>query len=182
MEFRLNLASQSYLDRRTVRRWLLLVGGFAALLLVVNLGYGYFNVQQLNQVDAHLAELDAKLMAQRSDTSVAFTPESLARLKKQIDDANQIIAADRFRWTALLTRLETLLPDDVAIRSVKPNYRDRSLQITAVARDTVAMTTLLDKLLASEDLNQVYLSSQSQTVLQDGEEVLQFALVIKGAF
>ena len=182
MEFRLNLASRSYLDRRSVRRWLLLVGVLSLLLLAVNLYYAYLNVQQLTQVDAHLAELDSKLMAQRSETAVAFTPENLARVKAQIDAANQIIAADRFRWTNLLGRLEELLPEDAAIRSLKPNYRDHSLQLTAVAETTQGMTTFLDRLLASADLAGVHLSSQALLIEEGGGEIVEFSLVIQEAF
>jgi type IV pilus assembly protein PilN len=182
MEFRLNLASRSYLDRRSVRRWLLLVGGVAALLLAVHLAYGYFNLQQLQRVDAHLAEIDARMMAQRSETAVAFTPENLARVKARIVVANQLLADDHFRWSVLLTRLEALLPDDVAVQSLKPNFRDRSLQVTASARDTMALTTLLDSLLTSPDMNQAYLLNQSTAVQPDGGEVVRFSLVIKEAF
>jgi type IV pilus assembly protein PilN len=182
MEFSLNLASRSYLDRRTVRRWLMLVGGLAALLLAVNLYYALLNIRQLGQVDAHLVELDAKLMAQRSETAVAFTPENLARVNAQIEAANQIIDADQFRWTTLLGRLEELLPEDVAIRSLKPNYRDHSLQLTAVAKNTKAMTTLLDRLLASDDLPKVHLNNQALLIEENGPEIVEFSLVIQEAF
>lgn len=182
MYFRLNLASRSYLDRRSVRRWLLLACGLLALLLAVNLLYGWRNLQQLRQVDAHLAEVDGKLAAQRGREATTYTPAVFARAMEQIGAANQIIDADRFRWTALLGRLEELLPADVAIRSLKPNYRDRSLQISAVARDTAAMRELLDALLAAEGLDQVFLINQSLAEQADGEPVVQFSLSIREAF
>jgi type IV pilus assembly protein PilN len=182
MEFRLNLASHSDLDRRTVRRWLLLVGVMAATLLAVNLGYGYLNLQQLRRVDSQLAELDARLLVQRDQAAVAYTPASLARIQAQIEGANQLIAADRFRWTALLSRLEELLPDQVAIRALKPNYRDRSLQVSAVAIAAMAMTEFLDQLLASGDLGQAHLLSHAPISQQDSEAALQFSLLIREAF
>ena len=131
MEFRLNLASRVYLDRRSVRRWLLLVGGLLALFLASSLLYAYSNFAQLRLVDS---------------------------------------------------RLEKLLPDDVAIRSLQPNYRDHSLHITAVARDTAAMTGLLDALLASADMQQAFLLNQSPGEQPDGESVVQFTIVIREAF
>jgi Tfp pilus assembly protein PilN len=182
MEFRLNLASRSDLDRRTVRRWLLLAGALAALLLGVNLVYGYLNLQQLRQVDRHLAELDAKLLVQRDPAAGAYTPANLARIQAQIEAANQLIAADRFRWTALLGRLEELLPEQVAIRTLKPNYRDRSLQVSAVAVDAKGMTEFLDKLLASGDLGQAHLISHALAAQQESEAALQFSLTIQEAF
>ena len=182
MHFHLNLASRQYLDRRSVRRWLWLVGGVLSILLAVNLVYAWRNLQQLRQVDVRLAELDERLAAQRGRAATGYSPENHARLMERIGVANQLIDADRFRWSALLGRLEELLPADVAIRTLKPNYRDRSLQIAAVARDTAALRELLDALLASAELNQVYLLNQSLLEQQNGETVVQFSLVVREAF
>jgi Tfp pilus assembly protein PilN len=182
MELHLNLASREYLDRRTVRRWLLFIGAAALLLLAVNLIYGSVNLQRLSQIDQRLAELDAALASQQSERTTAYTPEALAQLMAKIEAANQIVTDDQFRWTALLSRLEELLPDDVAIRSLRPNYREHSLQVVAVARDTAAMTELLDALLASEDLHNVYLSNQSVNAQPNGEELVQFSLLVEEAF
>ena len=182
MEFRLNLASRVYLDRRSVRRWLLLTGGMLALVLATSLLYTWRNMQQLQLVDGRLAELDARMVAQRGQVASAYTPERFARVMAEVGAANQIIAADQFRWTALLGRLEELLPAEVAIRSLQPNYRDRSLQITAVASDTAALTGLLDALLASPDMQQAFLLSQATNVQPDGAPVVQFSIMIREAF
>jgi Tfp pilus assembly protein PilN len=182
MEFCLNLASRVYLDRRSVRRWLLLIGGLLGVLLAVNLLYGYRNLQQLRLVDAQLAELDSKLAAQRGRVPSTYSPERFSEVMGQIAVANQIIDADQFRWTAMLGRLEELLPDKVAIRSLQPNFADRSLQVSAVARDVEAMTKLLDALLGSADLSQAYLLNQALAEQADGEPVVQFSVVIRKAF
>ena len=182
MEFRLNLASRVYLDRHSVRRWLLLIGALLGVLLAVNLLYGYRYLQQFHLVDAQLTEIDSKLAAQRGRAPSTYTPERFARVMGQIATANQIIDADQFRWTALLGRLEALLPEQVAIRSLEPNYQDRSLQVSAVASDMTAMTELLDALLASADMNQVYLLNQAQAEQANGETIVQFSVVIREAF
>lgn len=182
MELRLNLASRFYLDRRSVRRWLLLLGGLLSLWLAIDLLYGYRYWQQWRQVDMHLAEIDSRLAKARGVAVSDFTPEKLARVREQIGAANQIIAADQFRWTALLSRLEVLLPDDVAIRSLKPDYAKRSLQLSLVARDMAAMTELLDALLNSEDMAHVFLASQTLNTQAEGESVVQFSLTIQEAF
>ena len=182
MEFLLNLASRVYLDRHSVRRWLLLIGALLGVLLTVNLLYGYRYLQQFRLVDAQLTEIDSKLAAQRGRAPSTYTPERFARVMGQIATANQIIDADQFRWTALLGRFEALLPEQVAIRSLEPNYQDRSLQVSAVASDMTAMTELLDALLASADMNQVYLLNQAQAEQANGEMIVQFSVVIREAF
>jgi Tfp pilus assembly protein PilN len=182
MQFNINLASRNFLDRRSVRRWLSLISVLAMLLLMVNVGYAYISLQQLKRIDALLAELDTKLLAQRSETAVSYSPANLVKVMAEIEAANEIIAADRFRWTSLLSRLEQLLPDEVAVRSLTPNYRDRSLQVSAAAIDVKAMTEFLDNLLSSSDLKQAYLLSQSPVQQQESEVGVQFTLVIKEAF
>lgn len=182
MEFRLNLASRVYLDRRSVRRWLLLIGGLLGVLLAVNLLYGYRNLQQMLLIDIQLAELDSKIAAQRGRAPSSYTPERFAQVMGRIAAANQIIDADQFRWTAMLSRFEALLPSNVAVRTLQPNFQDRSLQVSAVARDMAAMTALLDALLGSADMHQAYLLNQALTEQADGETVVQFSLVIREAF
>lgn len=181
MHFRLNLASRVYLDRRSVQRWLLLVGGLLALLLAINLLYAWRNLQQLRLVDGRLSKIEGRLASQRGATAT-YTAESYARVMEEVAAANRLIDADQFRWSGLLGRLEDLLPDDVAIRSLKPDYQDRSLQITAVARDTAAMTELLDILLGSADMNQAYLLNQTLAEQADGGSLVSFSIVIREAF
>jgi hypothetical protein len=45
-----------------------------------------------------------------------------------------------------------------------------------------AMTELLDALLASADMNQVYLLNQAQAEQANGEMIVQFSVVIREAF
>jgi type IV pilus assembly protein PilN len=182
MQFNLNLASRTYLDRRSVQRWLLLIVGLLAMLLAVNLLYSWRNLQQIGHVEGHLAEIEGKVAALRGSATSKYSPQEFTRVMGEIDSANRIIEADHFRWSTLLGRFEELLPDDVAIRSLKPNYKDRSLQIAAVARDTAAMTELLDTLLTSADMGQVYLLNQAQVEQPDGGLVVSFSIVIREAF
>jgi len=182
MELRLNLASRFYLDRRSVRRWLLLLGSLLMVWLAVDLLYGYRCLLQWQQAGAYLEEIDKRQARERGVEVSSYTPEKLVKVKEQIGAANQIIIADQFRWTALLSRFEALLPEDVAIQSLKPDYGKRTLQLTLIARDTTAMTELLDTMLNSEDMGQVFLSSQSESNKESGEGLVQFSLTVQEAF
>lgn len=182
MELRINLASRVYLDRRTVRRWLFLSLVLLALLLAVNILYGYRNVRQLEQVEQHITEMETRLVKQRGLQVKDFSKERFAEVMGEVSAANQIIAADRFRWTSLLGRFEELLPGDVAISSLTPDFRSRSLKISATARDEAGVKELLDRLLGSSDMNQVFLLSQATTEQPDGSYGVSFSLLIREAF
>ena len=77
------------------------------------------------------------------------------------------------------------MPDDVSIRTIQPNFKERSVQLTGVARDLSAMTRFVDNLLHSEDLAQAYLQRHSEVVSEPGGRSLAqvgFSLQIREAF
>jgi len=186
MMFQLNLAEKPYVNRRSLRMWLLFAGGALSLVLLLNLVYGYQNYLQYQQVGAHLEELDVRLASRQGVSGFPVTPEALELVSRQLAAAETIIAADRFRWTRLLGRLEELAPARVAVRSLRPDFKSHSLQISAVARDLRDMTAFLDALLESPDLAKVSLAGHSEKEEKSSqgrpESVIQFTLSIEEAF
>lgn len=184
MEIKLNLASKPYLNRQSVRLWLLLICAFMLLLLVLNCSYGYQGWRQLRLLDERFRELEA----QASDVqgaAVDYTPEKYAMIMSEVALANEIVAADQFHWTALLGRFEELLPDNVSIQSIQPDFKQRSVQLACLARDISAMTRFIDNLLTSEDLNQAYLQRHGEVESDLGarqQVQVGFSVIIREAF
>lgn len=185
MELQLNLARKPYLNRKKAGLWLLLACGLLGLLLAINLSYGYQNYQQMKVLDERFRELDAQAMTVQG-APVGFSPEAYSAALDEVAFANRIIAADQFRWTGLLDRLESLLPTDVSIRTLQPNYEKRTLQINAAARDVKAMNEFIDNLLTSDDFSQTFLKTHAETDGQQdgssGKRVVGFSLEILEAF
>lgn len=184
MEIKLNLASKPYLNRHVVRLWLWGSCALLGVLLVLNGIYGVQNYRQMKSLESRFLELDAQV-AGIQGAPAGFTPEKYAEVRKETALANEIVAADQFRWTQLLSRLEELTPAEVALRTIQPDFKARSVQLTGVARDISAMTRFVDNLLDSEDLNQAFLQRHGE-VESDLAGSLQlqtgFALVIREAF
>ncbi len=88
-----------------------------------------------------------------------YTRKSMLRSRVKSALEHEIIAADQFRWTILLSRFEELLPADVSIRSIQPDFNGHSVRLACLARDVSAMTRFVDNLLTSEDLSQAYLQA-----------------------
>ncbi len=185
MEIRLNLASKPYLNRKDIRLWLLVACGFLLLLLAINSYYGYQNYRELSLLESRFLELNAQLSGIKGIPE-DYSTKSYAETMVEVAATNDIIAADQFHWTALLTRLEELLPNDVSVLNVQPNFQGRSLQLTAVARDVPAMTAFLDNLLVSEDFSQAYLSRHNETETKQpsgpSQSSVSFSLEIREAF
>jgi hypothetical protein len=186
MQFQLNLASKPYLDRRSVSLWLLIIGGFLLFLLVSNLTYAYQNYRQYQAFEQYLSELESRFSGGGETGIASYTPEEYLAVSKRIGLLNSIVEADQFRWTGLLGRLEELLPDEVSIRSIHPDFKNRSLQISAIGRDVADMTAFLDALLESPDLFHVYLQGQTEGEMQAAagrsKSIVSFSLTIREAF
>lgn len=184
MEIKLNLASKPYLNRQSVRLWLLLACSFMLLLLVINGYYGYQNFRQLRLLESRFLELGGQVATIQGVPS-GYTPEKYAAVRDKIVLANEIVAEDQFRWTVLLSRFEELVPDDVSILTIQPSFKEHSVQVTGVARDVSAMTRFVDNLLTSEDLNQAYLQRHGEVKSDPGginQLHVGFSLVIREAF
>ena len=184
MEIKLNLSSKPYLNRQRIRLWLLLSCVFMALVLALNCSYGYQNWRQLRLLESRSLEL-REMASGVPGATTDYSPEEYAAIKGEVALENEIIAADQFRWTILLSRFEELLPVDVSIRSIQPDFNGHSVQLACLASDVSAMTRFVDNLLTSEDLNQAYLQSHGEvTSALDGRELVQvsFSLTIREAF
>jgi hypothetical protein len=184
MEINLNLASKPYLNRQSVRLWLLLAGLFMLLLLILNCIYGFLNYRQLQLLGDRFQELEVQVSTLQG-VPAGYTPEAHAALVGEVALANEIVTADQFRWTVLLDRFEKLIPADVSIRSIQPDFAKRTVQLACVAQDVSAMTRFVDNLLTSADLNQAYLQRHGEVVLDivGGKQVLVgFSLEIREAF
>lgn len=182
MEIRLNLASRPYLNRRIVQRWLILIGSTLLLTLLINLYHGLQNYQEKEQLEARIVELN-KEYAQLQGLPDDYSPQKHARVMQDLSIVKQIITADQFQWSKTFSRLEDLIPDDVSIKSIQPDYKERSLQINAIAKNITAMTAFLDRLLSSDDFNQVFLLSQAETDAKNAKQTfINFGIVIQEAF
>ncbi|MDT8441000.1 MAG: hypothetical protein RQ723_04995 [Desulfuromonadales bacterium] len=182
MELRINLANRPYLNRRVAWRWLLLAALGLLLILVLNLNSGLISYRQLRQIETRMTELDQQLVGLQGAAG-RYSPENHAKIRKQVDEINRLIDADQFRWTALLSRFEELLPADVSIASLQPDFKQRALRLDAEAKDVTAMLDFIDRLLAADDFNRTYLLRQAATDGRAGAPALiRFSLEIREAF
>ncbi len=184
MEIKLNLASKPYMNRQGIRLWLLLLCSVMGVLLVLNISYAYNSYQQLKVLDERFEELNEQV-AGIQDAPAGFSPARHAAVKSEVVLINQIVAEDQFRWTGLLGRFEELVPENVSVSSIQPNFKERSVQLSGVARDMSALTKLLDNLLTSADFNKAYLLNHSEVERkQNGTSsvLTGFSLVIREAF
>jgi type IV pilus assembly protein PilN len=185
MKLTLNLASRTYLNRRALYGFYAVVGGLLVLLLALGVGLLVSRHAQVRQIRAHLAELGREVAGAEKAEGSTFTPAAYQKLLNDIRFANEILAQDSFRWTALLNRLEEVVPERVAISGIVPDYKEKSLKLTGLARGVEDLQQLLDSLIASAYFSDVYLLQQSrlkEAGQGDAAGAISFSIVVRGAF
>jgi type IV pilus assembly protein PilN len=185
MKLTLNLASRTYLDRRLLYGCYLVAAGLLVLLLAFGIGLHLRTRGQVKELRAHLAELERETVAAAPAADSSVPAAAYEKLLQEIAFANELLAQDSFRWTTLLDHLEEVVPAQVAISGIQPDYKGKSLNLTGMAREVEDLQRFLDNLLASEHFGDVYLLQQSRLKASGQNEAagaFSFNIVVRGAF
>ena len=149
---RTNLSTRPFYNEGAVRSWL-------TVLAIVAVAGTIFNVSRVLRYSRSDTEL--AIQASRDEARAAEVRGTAARLRasvdtKQVDvasvearQANDLIERRTFSWTELFNRLETTLPPEVRITSVRPSLdRDRRIRltITLLARGVDDVNEFMERL------------------------------------
>ncbi len=186
MKFNLNLASRRYLNKRALKN-----GFIAAVCLLLLLGGWQINAlvagnHTLQLTQERLQELQGRIEKLRGGPQKTLTVAQRAALEKEFSVATELLAQDAFRWTALLDRMEKLLPAGVSLSGFSPDYKKNVLALTGRARSLKEMRLFLDRLLKDKGFAQVYLKNHSRITVTDyadtEREAISFSLQLEGVF
>jgi type IV pilus assembly protein PilN len=149
---RTNLSTRPFYNEGAVRSWL-------TILAIVAVAATIFNVSRVLRYSRSDTELATQ--ATRDEVRAAEVKVTAAKLRasvdtKQVDvasvearQANDLIDRRTFSWTELFNRLETTLPPEVRITSVRPaldRNRRITLTITVLARGVDDVNEFMERL------------------------------------
>lgn len=152
---RTNLSTRPFYNEGAVRSWL-------TVLAIVAVAATIFNVSRVLRYSRSDTELATE--ASRDEARAAEVRATAAKLRasvdtKQVDvasaearQANALIDRRTFSWTELFNRLETTLPPEVRITSVRPSLdRDRRIMLTTtvLARGVDDVNEFMERLEAT---------------------------------
>ena len=152
---RTNLSTRPFYNEGVVRAWL-------AVLAIVAVAATIFNVSRVLGYSRSDTELATQ--ASRDEARAAEIRATAAKLRasvdtKQVDvasvearQANDLIERRTFSWTELFNRLETTLPPEIRITSVRPMLdRDRRIMLTisVLARGVDDVNEFMERLEAT---------------------------------
>jgi Tfp pilus assembly protein PilN len=148
---RTNLSTRPFYNERVVSTWLLV---FLAVVVIATV----FNITRVLQYSRN--DTEQGLAASRDEARATELRRSAARVRTTVDpkqiafasqearQANDLIDRRTFSWTELFNRFETTLPDEVRIRSVRPQIEQGQFQVTVtvVARSVDDLSLFMDRL------------------------------------
>jgi hypothetical protein len=168
---RTNLATSPFYNERAAH----IAIGLAALLV---LAITVVNVVQVVRLSKHSTELSSQTGAERAEaerlTAEAarirgtINKDELARIVGAAREANLLIDQRTFSWTAFFNRIETTLPPDVMLTSVRPSVKEgrTHVAIGVLGRRAEDIDEFMEKLEATGAFQDIVPATQDRT--EDG--------------
>jgi len=179
MKMNLNLASRPYLNRRKLYLAYAVLGAALLLILLAQLNYCLQVYNQTNLLQGRVAELEKSLGISGGE---AISEEDFKKLLARIEFSNTVIDRESYRWTALLSQLEVLVPNNVRITQIHPNFSEGSIDLTGQAKTVADLRSLLDNMFKSAEFSDAYLLRQAEAEPGPGQpKVIDFSLQVRGA-
>jgi Tfp pilus assembly protein PilN len=168
---RTNLATRPFYDERRVY-WLL---GAAVVAVVL---FTAFNVREYLRLSGRQGGLSADiardeaaaraLTASAAEARRRIDANSLERTRAEAAEANGIIDARTFSWTAFFDDVEATLPPNVMLTSITPRIGPdgAEVRLTVLGRTVEAIDTFIERLEATKRFENV--QPASEAVTEDG--------------
>jgi len=165
---RTNLATRPFYNERAVHVLIGIAGAIVAIITVLN-------VIRIVTLSRHNTELSARINGDRAEAE-RLTAEA-ARIRKTINkdelalvvnaaqEANALIDQRTFSWTEFFNLIESTMPPDVMLTSVRPSFKDGITRVgmSVLARQAVDLDEFMNKLEATGAFIDVYIPSQDRT-------------------
>ncbi|HXG59207.1 MAG TPA: hypothetical protein VNL91_09310 [Thermoanaerobaculia bacterium] len=150
----LNLAAHPYRDYRPVYAVVVVASLLIAFLMLNNVDTYYRYVRDTRTTRARIAEVEREAAGERAraqSTESQLRGVNLAALDRQTRFINARLAERAFSWSELLDRLEDVLPGDVRVTAISPNFTETGqvhLELSCEAKTGRGMIDTLDRLTA----------------------------------
>ena len=139
---RTNLSTRPFYNERGVHGLLAITGLIVLVVTIFTLAQIVLLTRRQSTLTADITAAEmraADLKARAAQTRQGVDPKQLESISGAAREANTIIGQRLFSWTDLLNRLESTLPDNVRITSLRPSVdRDGAVTVTmSVAAESV---------------------------------------------
>jgi Tfp pilus assembly protein PilN len=166
---RTNLSTRPFYNERGIHTGLALTALVVLVLTVLNLAQIITLTRKQSDLNTRAAVAEARardLLKNANTVRRGLNPKELEQVSGAAREANTLIAQRLFSWTDLLNRLETTLPDEVRVTSLRP-VTDKdgvvTLSISAVGRRPEDIARFMENLEATGAFVDVFARDESST-------------------
>lgn len=165
----LNLAARPYRDYRPVYAVVVVLSLLIAFLMLNNIDTYYRYLRDTRTTFQKIATLGGQAEAERNRAQQAdaqLRGINLAALDQDTRFINARLAERAFSWSELLDRLESVLPDDVRVRSIAPSFSKNGLvhlELACDAKTTSGMIETVNRFMKDKNFTNAFPRTESQT-------------------
>ena len=165
----LNLASQPYRDYRPVYAVVVVMSLLIAVLMLNNIDTYYRYKTETKTTRATIAKLTTQADQEKARAEAAdnqLRSYNLTALGNETHFINARLAERAFSWSELLDRLEDVLPRDVRILNIAPNFQNNQyvhLEMGFDAKNPDGMLTTITNLQKNKQFVNPFPHNESQT-------------------
>lgn len=172
MNFSINLATRVYVDFKKVNICLVSTGVILSFWLAFSVYSWVDNTAKLNK----FAEYKARIS--RSADTKKVSESDYTIFLANVKSVNTILYKRSYDWLSLLSNLERLVPEGVALRGLEPSEKGAVIKLTASARNFSGVRRFIENLESSKVFGDVYLTDQTATK-EGGQKGLNFTVTCK---
>ena len=177
MQFKINLATRTYVNRKNLNIAMAAALVILLFLLLIQARLVIHNVGEIN----HLSSEQTALETRSKKRGVVFSESDYAKLQTDIKFANSIINRKTFDWIGLLNRLESVVPQGITLSSVAPDTKERTLKLSGMSLNFGRIRQFMENLEESNFFSEVYLEKQDESKTPDDRKVISFSIACKFA-
>src|SRR5271165_778579 len=169
MRFNINLASQPYEAARKFRRRMGAVVAALALIAVVLVGYIVYERVQSRSINRQLSEAHREINELNREEAQARAilnkPEN-RDVAERSEFLNQLFARKALSWTRVFTEMERIMPPDLHVVSMKPEYNktnDLTLHVVVATGSRGRAVELVRRMEKSNHFRQAEIVAENVT-------------------
>jgi type IV pilus assembly protein PilN len=175
MQFKINLATKTYINKKKVNTALAATIGVLLLLFLVQIKIYFRDAGEISRISSLKTAQEARFRKNVPE----FTEKDYVKLTDDIKFCNGIIEKKTYDWVVLLDRLESVVPDGLALSSLEPDSKEHTLKLTGNSLNFGVMRHFMENLEASDFFSDVYLYKQDVTEKEDKQKLISFTISCK---
>ena len=178
MKITTNLLSRTYLDHRTINRWMMLVGAVLIALLGVSIMRVSWDWGEISRLKKDISSMEEKL----NRVPGGVSQKDYQKLLSDITFFNGVIERKSLDWLGLLNRLEQTATDGISLSGITPDPQKGEVKLEGRAKTFDNVVRYLKSLEESRLFTNVMLLSHKELTAGVSQRGIQFSVTCRTVF